>query len=346
MKGISAIALPLLMLSSTVMGQQHPPTSDWFPDWDMVSRGWSLRPIVSYEKRTQRGRDYSISAQSIEFGANLQLNDFRVLKDINPGFSFRPGFGYTWGGSELDIKSPDGNSSAESGYNRNWFEVETNFYYHFFRHNLTFVKGKILYDETFADIDQLTLNNDFGVLLKPFWSSHVSVHYSVLTNRENSIDLETVTDYWFYQNFQLRPLKTRIQVGPGISYLTSKVLLEDIELTEKTRQSYLLARMALNVFWKLGLNARAEYTYAVSGESSVTNSYFGERPNSDLNTPQPNFNLAEDTLQTLVFFGLRNLIGGFGLGYQISQITVNATGSSDTETQTTEGFGFIYQNSW
>lgn len=311
----------------------------FFPDWKPVNFDWGIRPILGlqYTKITSDTGD--LDTVSSEAGLAAHVQGIPVVPG-NKGFYISPSIGKAWG--SMDSKVSGSTKTQSVKYNRTYGGSDFIFYAGFYRHTLGVIRGVKEFSTTGYDkVQTLGITNDFGFLVLNWASAHLTYSYLNAFSDQYSKPFMKEHDYWLHGRLFTSVLSMFLDAGPGFtsaeefsvaSGLHSKIADGNIQ--------YLKAITGLHLFWKIGATGHAKYIVSSSEKNLGTYSQT-ILPDQELNQPR-SLAMPEDSLSASAFFGIRNLVAGFGIGWQYNLQILNMSEKNGSEKVTTKDNGFVF----
>ena len=317
--------------------------SAWFPSWQPDGFDWLLQPIIAF-KYTQGVNETTGTTRTstAEGGLAAGLIGIPVVPG-NPGFTVGPRAGVAWGYSNSVVKA-DGASATTQGshYRRQWAGLDNAFYFKSFRYGLNLTRGELLVaEQKDRRIQSFRADNDFGLLLRSWWSGHYSLNHARAYNAGFNSPFLVENDHWVHTRFTINLLDFVFDLGPGFT----DVVAWDFQGKEKTGSgtvNYFLLKTRFNPLWKLVGEGVGKY--AISASQKRLGLYANERlPEDDLNEPAT-LAMPEDSFLGSMFFGVKDLFFGIGIGWRYNIQILNLAKKGDSERATTRdhGLGLYY----
>ena len=322
-----------------------PPVSEnaWFPSWQPDGFDWMIQPIIAF-KYTQGVNETTGTTRTstAEGGLAAGLMGIPVVPG-NPGFTVGPRAGIAYGYSNSVVKAAGTNATTQgSHYRRQWAGLDNAFYFKMFRYGLNLTRGELLVaEQKDRRIQSFRADNDFGLLLRSWWSGHYSLNHARAYNSGFSTPFLIENDHWLHTRFSINLLDFVFDLGPGFT----DVVAWDFAGKEKTGSgnvNYFLLKTRLNPFWKLVGEGVGKY--AINATQKRLGLYASERlPEDDLNEPS-SLAMPEDSFLGSMFFGVKDIVFGIGIGWRYNIQILNLAKKGDTERETTRdhGLGLYY----
>ncbi len=312
-----------------------------FPDWSPESFDWNVGPIAGFRARQTDVNGLRTDVLSSEFGLGARVFGVPLIPG-NPGLTLQPYGSYTWGNRTAKLKDADLNETLTSGFQRSWYGVVGRFYYKPFRYSLDLGQGQILHDkDIFDDISSRRIQNDFGLMILPFFSAHYTLTYLTVTEGgEDSPGIEEL-DHWLHGRVAFSLFNFNLDFGPGTSrteYSGRSAPDQPFAKIATVESLYLKALTSLHIFWKLGASGSAKYIIHSDEESGLRDS-IEQLPYEGLAQRKNLGALPDGSLEASAFFGLRDLFSGFGVGWQYYYLEQK---SSPKEISRNSGFALVY----
>jgi hypothetical protein len=315
----------------------------WFPVWQPDRFDWMLQPIIAF-KYTQGVNETTGTTRTstAEGGLAAGLRGIPVVFG-NPGYTIGPRAGVAWGYSNSIVKA-DGLSAKTQGshYRRQWAGIDNTVYIKSFRYALNLTRGELLVSEDKdRRIQSFRADNDFGMLLRSWWSVHYSLNHARAYNSGFATPFLVENDHWLHTRFTIDLLEFVFDLGPGFT----DVIAWDFQGKEKTGSgsvNYFLLKTRFNPFWKLVGEGVGKY--AIDASQKRLGLYANERlPEDDLDEPS-SLAMPEDSFLGSMFFGVKDLFFGVGVGWRYNIQILNLAKKGDTERETTRdhGLGLYY----
>ena len=321
------------------------PSLPLFPDWGVSSFNWGIDPLFGVKLLQSEESGTKISSYATEGGAALKLNDIPLVPS-NPGLTTSPYVGYALG--QYGIKTNDGQTktSESSPYHRAWYGDDLSFYLKFFRDVVSVGQGEIIYQKTFKKLQDRSIDNDAGILILPFFSTHYTLRTLDLYRVKISQPLLRQTDNWLHGRVFFDWHKFIFDIGPGYSIDKEFTEINDSNtaLHDTYDTSYLLARQGMHVFWKIDMNAQAKYIIKTQLKPAASSLDVIQLPYQGVGDPTDTQTMPEDSLDAYLFVGARDIVAGFGLGwYYNTQVLNNKKRDGQPRTVTTrQGYTVSY----
>lgn len=130
-----------------------------------------------------------------------------------------------------------------------------------------------------------------------------------------------------------------LDAGPG--YSVSKLITPTGSASEEATSSgsYLLGVSGFDLFTdKIGMEAQAKYIFTSETEREFVTPA-GRSPLEDLGADSRRVGLPEDSFHASAFFGVKRLLGAFGIGWRYSLEILNVNERNNTKQSKTESNG-------
>lgn len=307
-----------------------------FPNWGTPSFDWYIDPIIglSYTKYTNEQGSFDTVAS--EAGLALGLKGVPLIPS-NPGLYISPGAGRAWG--SVDTKDPS-NKTTSVKYTRTFGNLSLVVPVYWYRHTLRLTRGVKEYSVDSIDRWQsFSVMNDFAVLILPVLSGHLTHTYLKAFREDFDKQNLLENDYWVHARFSTSVLKFFIDAGPGFT-VSKEYLVEPGNHQEVAdgQVDYFKLLTGLHLFWKFGMTGQAKYIYK-STDNNLGQYATELLPEESLNQPREQ-TMPEDSLNASLFFGARQILGGFGFGYQYYLQILNMNEKDGKKKETTRDQGF------
>lgn len=289
------------------------------PDWHADTFDWKIGPILGARARSTEYGGVKYETLSSEIGLGARISGIPIIPG-NPGVTLEPYANYTWGSRSVKAKNEALNETDNTGFQRQWYGLLGRLYFQYFRYSLDVGQGRINYDDNlFTDLKANRFQNDFGILVLPFLSTHYTLtSYSVTEDQESKPSIQEL-DHWLHTRLAFTLARFSLDFGPGrsISEYSGRVNANSpMQKIATVNTTYLKALTSMNIIWKLGLSGSAKYILSAKQVDGLTNS-IDQLPNENLAENKSLGNLPKGSLEASIFLGLRQLVSGFGVGYQI-----------------------------
>ncbi len=296
-----------------------------FPDWHTDAFDWNIGPVLGFRSRSTETGGVKYDTLSSEAGLGARINGIPIVPG-NPGGTIEPYVSYSWGNRSLKAKNAAIDETQSTGFQRHWYGVLGRIYYQAFRYSLDVGMGKIEGDDKgFVDLTARRFQNDFGLLILPFLSTHYTVTSLAVKEGQDSEPTIDELDHWIHARVFFSTLSSTFDIGPGqtttdyAGHLTPESPLQHIETVQAT---YLKALTSMTLFWKLGLSGSVKYILSADEVEGLTDS-IDQLPNESLAENKSLSNLPQGSLEASVFFGLRHILGNLGVGWQVYYLERN-----------------------
>jgi len=325
-----------------VQPKEAPPSFSLFPDWPPEAFDFEIGPILGVRTQQTKTNDVLTDVFSSEIGLGARVQGIPLVPG-NPGLTVQPYAHYTWGNRTEKVKEAALDQTESSGFQRSWYGVLGRFYYQSFRYSLDLGQGQILHDEDiFSDLTSRRIMNDFAVLILPFFSAHYTLTSLTVTLKSESKPSIEELDHWLHGRVAFSLFSASLDFGPGmtVTQYSARIPAEaPFAKFAELETSYLKALASMHIFWRLGLSASAKYI--VQGEKKDgLNLAIEQLPNESLAQRKSFTNLPDGSLEATAFFGLKNLISGFGIGWQYYYL--EAAGSPK-QISRNQSVGIVYE---
>lgn len=312
-----------------------------FPNWKVPKFNWAIDPLAGYEMRKISSSDSSGTTYRTELGLLLDVVGI-PFDPNNPGFVGFAGIGGTFGAQASTNFDFDGADTPIDGYSftRAWGHFGTSILYKQYKHTFTLGRGIIENSdsENQPTVTQNTFEYDFGVLFYSWISGHYTFNLDVFDRSDLKYVFITEQKHWFHARMFTTFANSYFDLGPGFANT------EQNDGTNQYEQSntFFLALLGMNPFWKFVAKSRAKYIFKASNNEITP--YPGQLPMQQLNQPSDTA-LPEDSFVLDAFVGFERIWNGFGIGYQISLTEYNVS-SDDKVSSRQQGFTFAYKASY
>lgn len=293
--------------------------SGLLPDWAPDAFDWSLGPILGARARKTEYDGVKYDTVLSEIGLGTRIQGIPLIPG-NPGLTLEPYGTYTWGNRTQKAKGEDIKETDSSGFQRHWYGVVGKLYYKFFRYSLDIGRGKINFDDKdYTDLTANRLSNDFGFQIIPHFSAHYTLTSYQLREDSRSRPAIDEIDHWLHARMSFNLFKTSFDFGPGhtrTEYAGLNLTTQNYEKLATVNSDYLKALASMHIFWKLGLSGYAKYILSATDANGL-NDAIDQLPNESLAENRSLAFLPKDSLEASLFVGLRDVVAGFGFGWQI-----------------------------
>lgn len=312
----------------------------FLPDWKTDSFDWTLGPILGVRARQTEYGDVKYDSVLSEAGLGARIQGIPLIPG-NPGITIEPYASYTWGNRTQKVKGAAIDETDSSGFQRHWYGAVGRLYYQAFRYSLDIGRGRINFDDKqYTDLKASRFQNDFGLMILP----HLSGHYTITSYQVREGDHSTPAiddfDHWLHAKLSFDLFRSTLDFGPGkqqTEYAGLNAATGRYEDLGDVDSEYLKAIAGMQIFWKLGLSAYAKYILE-SDEASGLNDTIEQLPNETLAESRTLAFLPKDSLEASVFFGLKDVLAGFGFGWQLYYLELK---QSDESKQISRDSGFV-----
>lgn len=301
------------------------PAENFFPPWPTDKFEFSLGPIIGARARQTEYAGARYDTLSSEIGLGARVRGIPLIPS-NPGLSLEPYASYTWGNRTQKLKTAELSETDSSGFQRFWYGMLARIYYKSFRYSLDLGRGKLLYDDAqFVDIQSTRIINDFGLLILPFLSSHYTLTlFSVKEGQTNHESIKEL-DQWLHARMAFVPMSFSLDLGPGQTQIQYSGQLQPLGPWQNlgtVSTSYLKAITSFNIIWKLGASGSAKYILSAN-KLDAPDLEISQLPNESLSENNSLSILPKGSLEASAFLGIHNLVGGFGIGWQLYYLELN-----------------------
>ncbi len=308
-------------------GEPEAKTSPFLPSWSPEQFNLGLGPIIGVRTRSAGRGDTEYDSISSEIGLGARIRGIPLVPS-NPGITVEPYGSYTWGNRTEKLKSASLDQSETSGFQRYWYGFLSRFYFNYLRYSLDIGTGNLNFDDKeFTDLKGQRYMNDFAILLVPYLSAHYTLTFFNLMESDKSKPTIEERDQWFHLRMAFSLFDFWLDLGPGFTttkYSESSdggLSLERAEID----QSYLKALTAFNIIWKLGASGSIKYVYDADKIQDIRGD-IDQLPNETLSENKNLTSLPEGSLEASAFFGIRGLMAGFGVGWQLYYLELDRDG--------------------
>jgi hypothetical protein len=317
------------------------PVSVFFPDWNPEGFDWNIGPIAGFRARQTDVDGVRTDVISSEFGLGARVYGI-PLAPGNPGLTVQPYGSYTWGNRSEKVKDADLRTTESTGYQRSWYGAVGRAYYRAFRYSLDIGQGQILHDkDAFVDINSRRIQNDFGLMILPFFSAHYTLTWlTVSESGEDKPGIEEL-DHWLHGRVAFSLFNMNLDVGPGMSrteYSGRTAADQPFEKIATVESVYMKALTSMHIFWKLGASGSAKYIIHADQDEGLQDG-IEQLPYEGLTQRKSLAALPDGSLEASAFFGLRDLFAGFGVGWQYYYLEQKG---NPKEISRNSGFGLVY----
>jgi len=290
-----------------------------YPDWQAEAFDWNIGPVIGARTRRTELAGVTYDTISSEIGLGARVRGIPVVPG-NPGLTLEPYASYSWGNRSIKAKNDSINETETTGFQRSWYGVLGRVYYQAFRYSLDIGTGKIEHDKKpYVDLSANRFQNDFGVLILPFLSTHYTVtSLNVRENKDSKPSIDEL-DHWLHARFAFTVLSSSFDIGPGqttTEYSGRATPTSPLQKVASVDTTYLKALASMNLFWKLGASGSAKSILSAK-EVAGLDIGIDQLPNESLAQNKSLANLPKGSLEASLFIGLRQLFGGFGVGWQL-----------------------------
>jgi hypothetical protein len=299
------------------------------PDWQPDEFDGSVGTIFGMRQRKTEYSGIDYDSFLSETGVGVRIQGIPLVRG-NPGLTLEPYGTFAFGGRVQKAKGATIDESDDSYFRRYWYGAIGRLYYGAFRYSLDIGGGRIKFDDAkFRDISAQRFGNDFAFLVMP----HLSAHYSLTSYqvREDGHSKPAIDewDHWLHGRLSFSLFDASLDFGPGKTFTDysglnqrtgSYAKLADVDST------YLKALASMRIFWKLGLSGYAKFIIDAD-DASGFNDTIEQLPNESLAESRSYAFLPKDSLESSLFFGLKDLVYGFGFGWQFYYLDLKQDGS-------------------
>ena len=299
----------------------HEP-SKYLPDWPTSRFGWGIKPIVGFQQSETVISGAKTTTTISEAGGGFVVRGLPLIPG-NVGIDISPRGSYTNGQHKSIRKKQDSEKKYESAFTRTTIGASTNIYLKSYRHVFGLDLGSLEYKKDFTTSKEISILNDFGLLIIDFFSMHLTTTVVTVYESKISNPLLEEKDYWIHGRFHFSSIGLVLDLGPGFTMLETFEEQDDKRIVnESVSTAYILGKFAVNIVWKLGISGTFKYVYGAS-ETKVQSTGDTVLPTKEVSDSDKIATLPRDTLTSTIFFGARRIYGGIGVGWQISQTIYN-----------------------
>jgi hypothetical protein len=319
--------------------------SVYLPDWPSPSFGLNLRPVVGYGLATEKSAGKTLTRAEYELGLEGGVSGIPLVPG-NFGVFASPKVGYAYAGIDLRV---DGSKLLSANYNRAWIGNDIAVLLRWFRYTLGLEYGRVFGSDDVPTTQSLIVKNDFGVLVLPFLSAHLTHTYGRLYGERYMDYFESYHDDWLHLLFSTSIMSFYVDFGPGVTMASTRES-DSFGNTSKISQTvtYFKALTGFHIFWKLGMSGSANYSLDATEPQSRDVTVFRRNPSQDLAAVSKSPLFEKDMFQGRIFLGLSRLFGGLGVGW-IYNVNVRHAFERDgekSESSSHQGFGLSYEASF
>lgn len=303
-----------------------------WPEWKPSPFGIVFQPVLGFQYSTDTKTDVSVG--QAELGAYLGLRGIALVPG-NPGMQIEPGIGYAVG--KASINAP-GFELETGNYQRIWGGLQTPIYYKFFRQVFAGRYG-LVSGGPLEVSKRLMLQSDSAVAIIPYVSAHYTLTFERSSGKDSSTPRFDSYDHWLHGRLSSSVLNFFLDAGPG--YSVSKLITPTGSASEQATSSgsYLLGVSGFDLFTdKIGMEAQAKYIFTSETEREFETPA-GRSPLEDLGADSRRVGLPEDSFHASAFFGVKRLLGAFGIGWRYSLEILNVNERNNTKQSKTESNG-------
>lgn len=312
-----------------------------FPDWSPENFDWNIGPVAGFRARQTDVGGVRTDVVSSEFGLGARVQGIPLVPG-NPGFTLQPYGTHTWGHRTEKVKDADLSETANTGFQRSWYGVVGRVYYRAFRYSLDLGQGQILHDkDAFTDISSRRIQNDFGLMIFPFFSAHYTLTYLTVTESSEHEPAIKELDHWLHGRVAFSLFDFNLDVGPGMSrtmYAGRTAPDQPFEKIATVENLYVKALTSLHIFWKLGAAGSAKYIIHADKNDELEGSV-EQLPYEGLAQRKSLAPLPDGSLEASAFFGISDLFAGLGVGWQYYYLEQK---SSPKEISRNHGIALVY----
>lgn len=330
--------------SAPAVAPTLPASSAWFPDWPAEKFDWILQPIFAF-KYTQGVNETTGATKNttVEGGAAAGLRGIPLVSG-NPGFTTGPKVGAAYGYSNSVAKDANGdNKSSGYHYRRQWAGLDNTLYFKSFRYSLDLTRGRLnVVENEDLLIQSFRADNDFGLLFRSWWSGHYSLAHARAYHGKFGSPFLVENDHWVHTRIFTDFASFVFDFGPGFTKVDAWDFGGDNKEGSGT-VNYFLLKTQFNPFWKLVGEGIGKY--AINASEKRLGLYATARlPEEDLNEPST-LAMPEDSFLGSMFFGVKDLFFGIGVGWRYNMQVLNVAEKGDTKRETTKnhGIGLYYE---
>lgn len=314
----------------------------WFPDWPTGEFDWSIDPIVGARYSAYSSGDTRVETNTLELGLGLGVQNI-PLAPGNPGYATGLEGGVAFGQVREKTRVADTSDTVNYKYQRQWATWNNTFYAKHYKHELSLGIGKkVIKTDPQQEVFSNRIVNDFGLLVLSWLSSHLTWDYIKAYGESSSKPFLEEHDLWLHARMFTSFLEMFWDVGPGFT-LVDEYTNDPNNYTKlgRGRTDYFKMMMGMRLVWKIGMFVHAKYVFA-SSEDALGNYARVGLPDQNVYAPSQ-LAMPDDSLYTLVFFGIRNLMGGLGVGWYQNTEIYHASDAEKKEVERSQGFGVMYE---
>lgn len=316
---------------------------DCFPNWATSGFSWSLRPILGAKTTSTVSEDGKrVDTFTTEAGAQAHLKSIPII-DNNPGAFLGVLAGGARGTTAITKRSDDLELEALT-YKRVFGELSLIVPFHFYKHTLTFGRGKKVTDSDPEDVLQtMTLSNDMGVLVYRWLSTHLTQRYLRLFENQYTKPLFEEQDFWLHARFFTDFQNASFDLGPGVTQGVLYAMENDENVQIASGHSrYLKALGAMDIVWKIKFDFFAKYVLSSNEERLGQYANTG-LPNEGVHAPR-SLSMPEDSGILNSTVGVANLFRGIGIAwiYNIQVLNLSEKNNSERSTERYQGLRASY----
>jgi hypothetical protein len=323
--------------------------SDWFPNWSLSPFDWKIFPQIGASQTKFQNTELS----AFELGLLGNVQNIPIISDNNKTLGINLQAGYAWGKTMSKISIENASETKSGTTHRYVLKIETPFSISFIKFTPEFEYSQLI--GTQIQASRMTKTSlDSAILLKKWWSAHITNTHTLNWKKKTSEPYFVSFDTWLHTKLFTNFLNFYLDNGPGVTQATTFTFLTNPESNETSHERlgnsdtlYWLALSGMDIFWKLGLNASFKYILHSNIEPDRDNILSSRLPNQSLSETNLFASYPKDTLTTSLFFGVKNLFYGLGVGYIFNYTNTSFTGSGKAKQETSNhGFGVQYEGSF
>jgi hypothetical protein len=174
----------------------------FFPDWPVGSFDYFISPIVGFAAEKRSFGSDSISVALYEAGLGVALTGIPVVAK-NPGLTLDLLGGKAWGGEKIVSQSwaQEDFETKSSNYQRVFGKIYFTGYYQYVKWRLGVKRGRMDYsaaDWGYNDTQNFGLENDIGLLILPFFSTHYTLTMDRVWTEQYAKPFLVEYDHWLH----------------------------------------------------------------------------------------------------------------------------------------------------
>lgn len=302
------------------------------PDWPTPEFGVSFRPVFGFSTVSSSAGGATVRSTQTEAGLGFGVNNIPLVPS-NPGFYISPHIEYAMGSNLVtEVNGVDSSADAQT-FDRWFYGANMTTLYKFVKYELGLNYGSLNFDKSDSlearETNQFGFVNDLGILVIPYFSAHYRLAGTkVYPETMDELNYDSI-DHWIHGKLFASTMNFHLAFGPGFTATDYWTVPGDDDTMSSVFASYFKATTAFDIFWKLGFSGYSKYI--ISNDDEEFAGYLGRLPSENLNDAPENKALAADTLNTSIFFGLRDLIAGLGLGWRYNVLIVNSSNETTDE---------------